>query len=68
MKQEEEALRNVRKAVDKAPTPTIRMLLKNLASDEERHHRTLEKITSIKDPLSDTEMWDMILSTFWEFI
>ena len=67
-KLEEEAIKNVTKAIDKAPNPTIRMLLKNLVSDEERHHRLLGEITEIKDAMSDEEMWDMILSTFWDFI
>ena len=65
---EEQALKNVKKAVDKAPSPTIRMLLKNLALDEERHHRSIEQIAGVNAQMSDADMWDMILSTFWEFM
>ena len=65
---EKEALENIKQAVQEAPNPTIHMLLKNLALDEERHHRSIKQITGVTERMSDIEMWDMILSTFWEFI
>lgn len=61
MKLEEKALVNAKIMVDKAPSRKIRMLLKKLASDEERHNSWMKKICAITAPMNETEIWNILL-------
>ena len=59
MKSEEEMLERIKKAIKKTEEPVIRALLRQLASDEYRHHKLLEAIT-VKKTYTTLDVWDTL--------